>query len=1269
MSAIKVVLFDPKTVIYLFNLGVAASLVCGLGLLVSRLCRRQTAPVRHGILVGTLAIVLLSPGVVWLGQQIGLTRLQVAVSEQPGPADFSGDVRTDPLPGEVSPEDASSVPLGIAPRSATESPLVDSAEDIDPSHWKPAPAGGPLGGEWKEERSPVVPVRVRADVVCWWQLLGTFVGFGWMIGALIQVIRLFRDCRALGDFRRCLEEVAEPRVRALAQHAREAVGGRDTPRVFRSPFAPVPMCLGFANPIVVVPEEILRDLDDAQLQAILIHETAHLARHDTWVSLAVRIAVVLFWWNVLVYRLRDQIADLREDICDNYVCRVQREASRFAQTLIELAARAATQRLQSPTLGILEPAALTGRIVRLLNRERNLATRMSPVSRVLVLSWAGVVLLAIVLIGGLRVGHSGAMAEEAATTTGDKPDAGTEAGVAAGGSPVAVPRSVAPVQTLSGHTAAVRSVAFSPDGRTLASAGSDGQVKLWQVPEAKERMTLKPESESEGVIAVNAIVFAPDGQLLASGGSDGLVRLWDPVAGKQVRSLQGHKGQIFCVAFSHDGKRLASGGADRSVRLWEVASGEPAPGGLFQHGGAVRGVAFGMDGQSIVSIDGPLRIFEVDPPRERAHLDNWTEVRSLASAPNEQAMAIGLGYGQAISLWARAGEGELRRHVLGGHFRGTNALAFSPDSKTLASVGGDGTIRVWELSTRRMLGEGGTDRSAALAVAFSPDGKQLASGGDNHKVLLWDVEELTALPQEAPRFPNVEEPPRAVQLRHAEEPRLVGELKRLGAVFLAKGARPSWSPDAMRIVYVTTPDSELSVLDLDSAEVQSLREIGRDPAWSPKPGRWIAYTSGRQGVSFMGSRSTEGRFTDPPQGGEEIRLIDSTGGEPRKIADGYAPAWSADAKTLYFVSGTDQKVKSVEVNADGTPGTVQELFGVSTRSLVAAISPVGPRVAYLGQGRLVVADREGEKTMPTWPTRHLRDWLLGWSPDGTQLGGTNVWGFGGLLFLDQASGRAVRLGTGELVAPAWSPDGSMIAFDAHLVDGSEIWMIDAQVLAALSSSQARDYPKGQAARFDLAVPFQPEGKLTYLDLQAKANQAMDLPTFDTPVNDMAQVPRGEQAFGGMKFTIGPGSLQLGSGLLPAAPERIGGIPVGSHVARMYVLHGTQFGGSTHNVADGTIIGWYRVVYEDQKEESIAIVAGEDVCHWFADDSEPPTRGAKVWEGKNRLAQWLNTSVRLFAGGWTNSRPEKKIAQIDYLAAGTQAAPFCLAITVEEPVSR
>jgi beta-lactamase regulating signal transducer with metallopeptidase domain len=414
MPILKALLLDPKTVIYLFNLAIAAIFVCGLGLLAARACRRRPAPVRHGILVGTLAIVLLSPCAVWVGQRTGLTWVQVAVSDRADSARNADRAPIKPLPGRVSVERSPSVSMGIAQPSATTPAHIPSAVgSVSAPPWKPSLAADvPSEGVSDEEHSSFARTAAWLSVVCSWQLAGTMLAYVWLAGFFVHAIGLAWGFRILAGFRRCLEEVAEPRMRALARHAAEAVGRRDIPRIFRSPFAPAPFCLGIVRPMIVLPDVILGELDDGQLQAILIHETAHLARRDTWVSLAQRIAVLLFWWNVLVYRLRDRIADLREDICDNYVCRSQRETARFAEALVWLAARATTQRFLPATLGILEPAGLVGRITRLLNKERNMATRMNPVSKALVLTWTGAVLLAIVLAGGLRAAHSAAAAAE-----------------------------------------------------------------------------------------------------------------------------------------------------------------------------------------------------------------------------------------------------------------------------------------------------------------------------------------------------------------------------------------------------------------------------------------------------------------------------------------------------------------------------------------------------------------------------------------------------------------------------------------------------------------------------------------------------------------------------------------------------------------------------------------------------------------------------------------------------------------------------------------
>jgi len=398
------VLLDIETVVYLLNLAVGASFVCGLGLLAVRACRRCPAPVRHGILVGTLVVVLWSPVAVWLGQRSGLTLLSVAVFDG---AALDGNVSLALTEGErwrfpVDESATASTDSGRRPAAEAAS-MPFSASGDSPSAVSDTFAEGGLDDDFASPRL----VAVRS-----WRVLGTILVVGWTVGILVEVIRLAWGYRILGRFRRSLTEVAEPRMSAAMQQAAEAVGLRHVPRVFASPFAPAPFCLGLVKPVVVVPDEILRELDDGQMLAVLIHEAAHIVRRDAWVSLAQRIAIVLFWWNVLIYRIREQISSLREDICDDFVCRTQGEGTRFAQTLVGLAARATTLRLMPATLGVLEPTGLLGRVTRLLNMERNMATRMSPVAKAMVLTWTGIVLLGFAFCGGLRVARSDPANEE-----------------------------------------------------------------------------------------------------------------------------------------------------------------------------------------------------------------------------------------------------------------------------------------------------------------------------------------------------------------------------------------------------------------------------------------------------------------------------------------------------------------------------------------------------------------------------------------------------------------------------------------------------------------------------------------------------------------------------------------------------------------------------------------------------------------------------------------------------------------------------------------
>jgi WD40 repeat protein len=284
----------------------------------------------------------------------------------------------------------------------------------------------------------------------------------------------------------------------------------------------------------------------------------------------------------------------------------------------------------------------------------------------------------------------------------------------------------------------VTGLAFHRDGRVLFSWGFDGKVRRWDVAAGEE--IRGPETDLDQ----SYLARSADGKLVATGGADGTVTLWEATTGRRLHELVGHRGQVVALAFSPDGRRLATAGWEPTVRVWDVAGGRQER--AITCAGASRqmeAVAFSPDGRRLAVGDygaNVVRLLDAATGEELRQLAQGRPA-ALAFAPDGKTLAAGGWEGGAVVLWDVATGGKVRTITSrpGNGQPITDAIAFSPDGRLLATGHHHTPVCLWDAATGKLVREIDAGTGVTWCLEFSPDGAWLASGGTDGTANLWEV--------------------------------------------------------------------------------------------------------------------------------------------------------------------------------------------------------------------------------------------------------------------------------------------------------------------------------------------------------------------------------------------------------------------------------------------------------------------------------------------------------------------------------------------------
>ena len=556
------------------------------------------------------------------------------------------------------------------------------------------------------------------------------------------------------------------------------------------------------------------------------------------------------------------------------------------------------------------------------------------------------------------------------------------------------------VKTLTGHTGGINSVTYSLDGAYLASGSADdGTVKIWEVGTWNCVKTLEA---SEG----RALCYSPDGAYLAgSSASDGTVKIWEVGTWNCVKTLKASGGKALC--YSPDGAYLASASADdgNTIELWEVETGKCVK-TLEGHTNWVTSVVYSPYGKYVAScsLDKTVKIWEVESGKCIKTLEGHTDIiESISYSPSGKYLASG-SWDKTVKIW-EVESGKCIK-TLEGHAIFVYFVVFSPDGKYLASSSPDQTIKLWEITSWECKKTLGGHTTFVMSISYSPDGKYLASGLYDKVIKIFEVATGKCI---------------KILTEDVEDAEFIRYIESM-----------TYSPDGKYIASGCCIDGPLDTIDYSWNNTIKV--------WELESGKCIKTLEGHGGHVTSVRFSPDGKYVASASYDETIKIWEISTGMNIKtltghISDVQCLAYSPNGE--YIASGSAEKYK---YTASGSVDGTVKLWEVGTGECIKTLSGhtgsiysicYSPDGAYLASGSsdgtIKLWEVESGKCVKTFDGDGDWEHAVSFSPDGKYL--ANGSDDKTIKLWEVESGKCIKTLTGHterIRSVCYSPDGNRI---------------------------------------------------------------------------------------------------------------------------------------------------------------------------------------------------------------------------------------------------